>query len=102
MVFGSMVAYLLLGHALCFTKGLLSGDGTYIRSDLATPFGSRAESDCRYMSYPPTAARRVGFSSFPRKTSSPAPHSSFYTHPSRDWGQDTLEVTQAGASHPCL
>lgn len=67
MVFGSMVAYLLLGHALRFTKGLLSGDGTYIRSDLATPFGSRAESDCRYMSYPPTAARRVRVQQFPQE-----------------------------------
>lgn len=51
VVFGSTVAYLLLGHALRFTKGPpLRAGSTYVRGDLSdTPSGSRAESDRRYL-----------------------------------------------------
>lgn len=55
MVFGSTVAYLLLGHAPHFTKGLLSEGAaptlevTY-QLLLLVPGLNRAESDRRYLS----------------------------------------------------
>lgn len=109
MVFGSTVAYLLLGHALSFTKGfLLEGTTPTLevtcRILLLVPGLNVTVGICvsSYYYTHPHLQEESGFNSSARKTSSPAPHSDLYTHPSRNWEQDTLEATQAGLSHPCL
>lgn len=109
MVFGSTVDYLLLGHALSFTKGfLLEGTAPTLevtcRILLLVPGLNVTVGICvsSYCYTHPHLQEESGFSSSPTETSSPTPHSDFYTYPSRNWGQDMLEATQAGLSHPYL